>query len=63
MKTLKYEEVLVKEYTTADDAARSIAHFIETVYSRKRLHSALGYVPPAEFEALHLEQLAQLIPA
>lgn len=63
MKTLKYEEVLVKEYATADDAARSISHFIEIVYNRKRLHSALGYVPPAEFEALHQEQLDQPVPA
>jgi hypothetical protein len=38
------------------DARRSIGHFIEIVYNQKRLHSALGYVPPAEFEAAQLEQ-------
>jgi len=63
MKTLKYEEVLVNEYADIDDAKRSIEHFIEIVYNRKRLHSALGYVPPAEFEANHVKQLTQLIPA
>jgi putative transposase len=63
MKTLKYEEVLVNEYTDIAHAMRSIPHFIEIVYNRKRLHSALGYVPPAEFEANHREQLLQPIPA
>ncbi len=63
MKTLKYEEVLVNEYSDIDHAMRSIPHFIEIVYNRKRLHSALGYVPPAEFETIHREQLLQLIPA
>jgi transposase InsO family protein len=50
IKTLKYEEVYVKEYDSVSDARRSIGHFIEIVYNRKRLHSKLGYVPPAEFE-------------
>lgn len=63
MKTLKYEEVLVNEFFGADDATRSIVHFIDIVYNRKRLHSALGYLPPAEFEALHQEQLALPISA
>ena len=63
MKTLKYEEVLVNEYSDIDHAMRSIPHFIGTVYNRMRPHSALGYVPPAEFEAIHREQLLQPIPA
>jgi putative transposase len=63
MKTLKYEEVLVNEYADTDDAMRSIRHFIEIVYNRKRLHSAIGYVPPAEFETAHRERLIQPIPA
>jgi transposase InsO family protein len=51
IKTLKYEEVYVKKYESVSDARRSIGHFVEIVYNRrKRLHSALGYVPPAEFE-------------
>ncbi len=51
MKTLKYEEVHINEYETLDEAWASIGHFLEAVYNHKRLHSALGYCPPAEFEA------------
>ena len=51
MKTLKYEEVLRNEYRDLTEARASILAFIERVYNQKRLHSALGYVPPAEFEA------------
>jgi putative transposase len=51
MKTLKYEEVLRNEYRDLDEALASIPDFLEKVYNERRLHSALGYVPPAEFEA------------
>jgi transposase InsO family protein len=51
MKTLKSEEVDGKAYADLSDARRRIGAFIETVYNAKRLHSALGYRPPAEFEA------------
>ena len=51
MKTLKYEEVHRNEYRDLTEARSSIREFLETIYNRKRLHSALGYVPPAEFEA------------
>jgi transposase InsO family protein len=51
MKTLKYEEVLRNEYRDLAEARASIHEFLEKVYNRKRLHSALGYLPPAEFEA------------
>jgi putative transposase len=50
MKTLKYEEVYRNEYRDFHDAHASIGEFLERVYNQKRLHSALGYVPPAEFE-------------
>lgn len=51
MKTLKYEEVLVNEYATLGEARRSIGDFLDRIYNGERLHSALGYCPPAEFEA------------
>ena len=51
MKTLKYEEVFRSEYRDLQEAHLSIREFLEKIYNEKRLHSALGYVPPAEFEA------------
>ena len=56
MRTLKYEEIYMNDYETLAEVRASIEHFIETVYNRKRLHSAIGYRPPVEFEA----SLAQL---
>jgi putative transposase len=50
MKTLKYEEVYRQEYRDLLEACASIPRFLEQVYNEKRLHSALGYLPPAEFE-------------
>jgi transposase InsO family protein len=55
MRTLKYEEVYLFEYETMAEARARISHFLEEVYNQKRLHSALGYVPPAEYE----QQLCQ----
>ena len=49
-KTLKYEEVHLSNYETYDDALEQLPHFIEEVYNKKRLHSALGYLPPEEYE-------------
>ena len=51
MKTLKYEEVYRSEYRDLVEARTSIGQFLEKIYNHKRLHSALGYVPPVEFEA------------
>jgi putative transposase len=50
LKTLKYEEVYLWEYATLAEARAHIGHFLEEVYNRKRLHSALGYRPPVEVE-------------
>jgi len=57
MKTLKQEEVDGRNYRDITQAREAIRAFIEDIYNRQRLHSALAYRPPAEFEA-NLLQLA-----
>lgn len=59
MKTLKYEEVHRNEYRDLAEARTSIRGFLEKIYNQKRLHSALGYLPPAEFERNHKEAAAR----
>jgi transposase InsO family protein len=54
IKTLKTEEVYLWEYRTLADVENRIPYFIEQVYNQKRLHSALGYRPPDEFEKMFL---------
>jgi putative transposase len=51
MRTLKEEEVDLTEYLDFDDAWHQLGRFIDAVYNRKRIHSALGYLTPEEFEA------------
>lgn len=51
MRTIKEEEVDLSEYEDFHDAYRSIGRFLEEVYTHKRIHSALGYLTPAEYEA------------
>jgi transposase InsO family protein len=53
MKTLKQEEVDAAQYRDLDDARNAIARFIDHVYNRHRLHSALQYRPPEAFELIH----------
>jgi transposase InsO family protein len=60
MKTLKQEEVDGRDYRDLSQAREAISAFIENVYNRRRLHSALAYRPPAEFEK-NLQQLATAV--
>jgi transposase InsO family protein len=59
MRTIKEEEVDLSEYTDFADVYRQIGRFLEDVYNTKRIHSALGYLTPVEFEAAW--QLAQSV--
>jgi transposase InsO family protein len=57
-RTLKMEEVYLKDYQSFQEAKENIGEFIEEVYNQKRLHSSLGYLPPVEFEAVHTTRRA-----
>ena len=58
MKTLKVEEVYIAGYESFADVAHRLPIFIEQVYNTRRLHSALGYRPPEEFETLIAQKVA-----
>ncbi len=51
IRTIKEEEIYLSDYQSLADAMPQIGHFIDVVYQHKRIHSALGYLTPAEFEA------------
>ncbi len=56
MRTIKEEEVYLSEYLDFYDALRQLGRFLNDVYMHKRIHSALGYLTPAEFESQWLSQ-------
>jgi putative transposase len=49
-KTLKHEEIHLKEYLTFEDVKNKLPKFIEDVYNQKRMHSSIDYLSPTEFE-------------
>lgn len=66
IRTIKEEEVYLSDYRDFEDAYTQIGHFIEDIYQTKRIHSALGYLTPVEFEAAQTrsrtEQMSSLMP-
>jgi putative transposase len=61
IKTLKYEEVYLKEYNSFKEAYSDIREFIEDVYNEKRIHSSIGYKTPNEYEKEVITQNIKLL--
>lgn len=53
-KTLKVEEVYLMDVVSVEELAERLPYYIDKLYNEQRLHSSIGYLPPAEFEALQI---------
>ena len=62
IRILREEELSLTDYKNFADAYRHIGQFITDVYNRRRIHSSLGYLTPAEFEAQWREQQSKSLP-